>query len=50
MKKYILKFILVGVSFYVMILIVGFCCIYAAQGDDTWNYLKDFWEWYKTLF
>ncbi len=49
MKK-VLKCILIGVLVYVAVLAIEICCIYAAIGDDVWNYLKDTWEWYKTLF
>ena len=50
MKKKILKFILVGVSLYIAVLVIEFCCLYAAYGDNVWNYLNEFWSWYKTLF
>lgn len=53
MKKQILKilkFFLIGVSIYVVILVIEFCCIYAVKGENTWDYLKDFWEWYSTMF
>ncbi len=49
MKK-VLKFILIGILIYVTVLVIEFCCIYAVQGDNIWNYLNDFWEWYKALF
>ncbi len=50
MKRKILKYILIGILIFVAVIVVEFCCIYAVQGDNTWNYLKDFWNWYKTLF
>lgn len=50
MKKRILKYILIGISTYVALLVIEFGCIYAFQGNNIWNYLKDFWEWYSTLF
>ncbi len=50
MKKKIFKFILVGVLLYVAVLVIEFCCLYAVQGDNIWNYFKDFWNWYTTLF
>jgi len=49
MKK-ILKFIIVGILLCVAALVIGFCCIYAVQGDNVRNYLKEFWNWYKTFF
>ncbi len=49
MKK-ILKFILIVVLIYVAVLVIEFCCIYAVQGDNTRNYLKDVWEWYVSTF
>lgn len=48
--KRILKYILVGVLVFVAVIVIEFCCIYAVQGDNIWNYLKEFWNWYKTLF
>ncbi len=50
MKKKILKFILVGILLFVMIIAIEVCCIYAVEGENTLNYLKDVWNWYKTLF
>lgn len=50
MKKKILKFVLVVIFIYVAVIVIEFCCIYAVQGDNIWNYIKDFWSWYKTLF
>lgn len=49
MKNKILKYIIIGVSIYVAIVVIEFCCIYAVQGDNVWNNLKEFWDWYKTL-
>ncbi len=49
MKK-ILKYILIGVLLFVAVLGIEFCIIYAVEGDNIWNYLKDVWSWYKTLF
>lgn len=46
MKNKTLKFILVGILLFVTILAIEFCCIYALLGDNTWNYIKDFWNWY----
>lgn len=48
MKK-IIKYILIGVLVYVLILVFELCCTYAVLGEDTWDYLKEFWDWYKTL-
>jgi len=50
MKKKILKFVIIGILVFVAILAITFCCIYAIQGDNTWNYIKEFLDWYKTLF
>ena len=52
MKKTILKllkYVLIGVSVYLALLVIEFCWIYAIEGDNTWNYIKDFWKWYTTL-
>lgn len=45
----VLKYVLIGVSIYVAILLIEFCIIYAVKGEDTWEYYKEFWEWYSTL-
>ena len=50
MKKKTLKFVLIGVLLYITLIVIELCCIYAAQGDNMWNYLKDYWEWYKRFF
>lgn len=44
----ILKYVLVGISIYFAILLIEFCCIYAVQGNNTWNYIKEFFNWYIT--
>lgn len=49
MKK-ILKFILFGILLYVTVIAIEICCIYAVEGENTLNYLKDVWNWYRTLF
>ena len=46
----ILKYVPIGVSIYLAVLLIEFCCIYAAQKDNTWNYLKEVWEWYSSSF
>ena len=46
----ILKYVLIGVSIYLAVLVIELCCIYAVEGENILNYLKDFWSWYKTLF
>ena len=46
----ILKYVLIGVSIYLAVLVIEFCCLYTVEGENIWNYLKDFWSWYKTLF
>lgn len=48
MKK-ILKYILIGILIFVIVLVIELCCIYAVEGDNFWNYLKEFWDWYKKL-
>lgn len=48
MKK-ILKYVLIGVLLFVAVLVIEFCILYAVQGDNIWNYLEDFWGWYKNL-
>ena len=53
MKKTILKvlkYIIIGVSVYLAVLITEFCCIYAVKGESTWSFIKETWEWYSTLF
>jgi len=49
MKRKILKYILIGISLYVAVIVIEFCCLYAVLGDNIWDYLKDFWNWYITL-
>lgn len=52
MKKTILKvlkYVLIAVSIYIAVLVIEVGVIYAVQGDNTWNYLKEVWEWYSTL-
>ncbi|MDE7454162.1 MAG: hypothetical protein K2N22_07125 [Clostridia bacterium] len=49
MKKKILTFISVGILMFVGVTVIEFCCIYAAEGDNIWSYLKGVWDWYKTL-
>lgn len=46
----ILKYALISVSIYLAVLLIDICCIYAVQKDNTWNYLKEVWEWYSSLF
>ena len=46
----ILMFILIGILLYITVAVIEFCCLYAVQGDKIWKYIKDCWEWYKTLF
>ena len=50
MKNKILKFLLAGILLYVAVSVIEFCWIYSEQGDNIGNYIKDFWNWYKTLF
>ena len=52
MKKKILKllkYILIGISIYVAVLIIEFCCIYAIEGDNAWKHFKDALKWYLTF-
>lgn len=46
----VLKYVLIGVSIYLAVLLIEICCIYAVQKENTWNYLKEVWGWYSTLF
>ena len=48
-KTNFLKYILIGVSIFVAVMVIEFCCIYAVQRENVWNFYKDFWDWYKTL-
>ncbi len=50
MKRKILKLILVGILLYITVIVIEFCCLHAVLGDKIWNFIKDFWNWYKTLF
>lgn len=50
MDKKDLKILLICVSVYVAIAVINFSCIYALQGENFWNYLKECWDWYKKLF
>jgi len=45
-----LKFILIGVLLFITVIVIVFCGIYAVQGDNIWNYLKNVWNWYKKFF
>ena len=47
--KWVLKFILVGISLLFLILVIELCCIYLAEGINIWEYLKEVWEWYSQL-
>lgn len=49
MKKKILKYILVGILLYITVIVIEISCISAVQGDNIWNWLTDFWNWYKSL-
>lgn len=50
MKNKALKIFLIGLAVYVAVIVIEFCCIYAVQGENTWNTLREFWDWYWTLF
>lgn len=50
MKRKILKIILIGVAIYFAILVIEFIYLYAVEGDNIRNYLREVWDWYKTLF
>ena len=45
----ILKYVLIGVSIYVAVLLIEIGIIYAVKGEETWAYLKEAWEQYLTL-
>ena len=47
--KKILKYILISVLIYIALLVIEFCCIYAVQRENVWNFYKDYWDWYRTL-
>ncbi len=49
MIKKILKYIIIGVVIYLTILAIEFCCLYSVHGDNTWNYIKEYWDWYKDV-
>ncbi len=49
MKKKTLIIILTVVVIYVAVCVAEFCYIFATQDDNTWNYLKEFFDWYFTL-
>ena len=46
----VLKYVLIGVSIFLAILLIEFAIIYAVEKENTWNYIKEVWEWYSTLF
>lgn len=48
MKKKTIMYILVGILLYVTVLAIELCCIYAVQKENFWNYLKEYWDWFKT--
>lgn len=50
MKKKIITLIILCVLLYLTVVVIEFCCFYEVLGDDIWDFLKDFWDWYKTLF
>ena len=49
MDKKDLKIVLIGLAVYVTVCVTEFCCICAIEGENTWNFLKEVWEWYSTL-
>ena len=46
----ILKYVLIGVSVYLAVLLIEFCCIYAVLGEDTPDYYKECLKWYIGIF
>lgn len=51
MKKK-LKYIIAGmllILLYDTVIVIELCCTYKWQGDNTLNYLKEFWTWCTTL-
>lgn len=50
MNKKTLKYIIIGVSIYVAVIVIEFYCLYAVHANDILNYLKEFWIWYISLF
>lgn len=46
MNKKTLKYIIIGVSIYVAVIVIEFCCLYTVYANDILNYLKEFWNWY----
>lgn len=41
--------ILVGASVFVTLIVIGYCWVYSVQGDNFWNYFKEYFYWYINL-
>ena len=50
MKRKILKYIIIGVFIYSVIFGIELLILYAIEGDNIWSFIKETWDWYKTLF
>lgn len=46
MKNKALKYFLIGLAVFVAIIVIEFCCIYAVERENIWNYLNEYWDWY----
>lgn len=44
-----LKYIIIGIVL-ITVIVIEFCIIYAVKGDNTLNFFKEFWSWYKALY
>lgn len=50
MKNKGLKIFLICLAVYVTLIVIELCCICVWQRENTWNYIKEFLDWYWTLF
>ena len=48
-NKKLIRNIIIAISVFVAICLIQFICIYAIKGDETWEFYKEFWNWYKQL-
>ncbi len=49
MKK-IIMYILLGLLVYVAICAISLGVIYTVEGDETCEFLRDYWSWYSKMF
>ena len=42
--------IIIGIMLFITLIVIEIWCIYAVEGENIWNFFKEYWNWYKTLF